>query len=119
MTVSLKKLKDQVIVITGASSGIGLATAEAAAREGAQLVLAARSQNALHSIVDRINAAGGEAVSVPCDVADRRQVENLREAALLRFGRFDTWINNAGTSIYGRLEEVDEGDSRRLFDINF
>jgi len=119
MTVSLKKLQDQVIVITGASSGIGLASAEAAARGGAKLVLAARSQRALEDIVARINGLGGEAVSVPCDVADRRQVENLREAALLRFGRFDTWVNNAGASIYGRLEEVDERDARRLFDINF
>lgn len=115
----MKPLKDQVIVITGASSGIGLATAKAAAREGARLVLAARSEHALNGIVSEIFTEGGEAISVTCDVADRRQVENLAEAAVRRFGRIDTWINDAGLSIYGRLEEVSEKDSRRLFDINY
>jgi short-subunit dehydrogenase len=115
----VKPLKDQVIVVTGASSGIGLATARAAAREGARLVLAARSARALDGIVAEIFSEGGEAISVTCDVADRGQVEALAQAALRRFGRIDTWINNAGLSIYGRLEEVSESDSRRLFDINY
>ena len=119
MSASLKKLKDQVVVITGASSGIGLATAEAAAREGARLVLAARSARAMNGVVDRIKEAGGEAIFVRCDVSDRAQVEVLAKAAIDRYGRIDTWINNAGLSIYGRLEQVNEEDSRRLFDINF
>jgi short-subunit dehydrogenase len=62
---------------------------------------------------------GREAVFIPCDVSDRGQVENVARAAIERFGRIDTWINNAGLSIYGRLDQVDETDSRRLFDINF
>jgi short-subunit dehydrogenase len=114
-----KPLSKQVIVILGASSGIGLATAKAAAREGAELVLAARSENALNGIVGQINQAGGQAVFIPCDVSDRKQVEAVAEGAMARFGRIDTWINNAGLSIYGRLDEVSEQDSRRLFDINF
>lgn len=119
MAVSLKPLDQQVIVITGASSGIGLATAEAAAKQGAKLVLAARSAQTLSEIVQNINAAGGQAVHVVADVADRQQVERIAETAITRFGCIDTWINDAGVSIYGRLDEVSEKDNRRLFDTNF
>jgi short-subunit dehydrogenase len=119
MALSLKPLDQQVIVITGASSGIGLATAVAAAEEGAKLVLASRSQQTLEELAQRINANGGEAIAVVADVADRQQVQRVAEAAIGRFGRIDTWINDAGLSIYGRLDEVSEEDSRRLFDINF
>lgn len=119
MAIKLKKLADQVIVITGASSGIGLATAETAAQKGAKVVLAARSSETLEEIAKRINDAGGEALAVACDVADRAQVERVAEAAVARFGRIDTWVNDAGIAIYGRLDEVSEEDSRRLFDINF
>jgi short-subunit dehydrogenase len=119
MAVSLKPLDQQVIVITGASSGIGLATVEEAAKQGAKLVLAARSAQTLEEIVQQITAAGGEAISVQADVGDRGQVEQIAEAAIRRFGRIDTWINDAGVSIYGRLHEVSDEDSRRLFDTNF
>src|SRR4051812_2995472 len=119
MSVQLKKLADQVIVVTGASSGIGLATAEAAAKQKAKLVLAARSAQALDEIARRLTAMGAEVVAVTCDVSDRKQVEQLAERAITQFGRIDTWINNAGQGLYGRLDEVTDDDSRRLFDINF
>jgi short-subunit dehydrogenase len=119
MALSLKPLNQQVVVITGASSGIGLATAVAAAEEGAKLVLTSRSQDTLEELAQRINANGGEAIAVVADVAERQQVQQVAEAAISRFGRIDTWINDAGLSIYGRLDEVSEEDSRRLFDINF
>lgn len=119
MTVKLKKLQDQVIVITGASSGIGLATAEAAAQRGAKVVLAARSEQALNTIVQRITTAGGQAIAVPCDVADRGQVDRVAQTAIQRFGRIDTWVNNAGLAIYGRSDETEERDARRLFDVNY
>ncbi|HYN89482.1 MAG TPA: SDR family oxidoreductase, partial [Ardenticatenaceae bacterium] len=73
----------------------------------------------LAQLVRDIGDAGGEAIAVAADVADRQQVERVAEAAIRRFGRIDTWINNAGVTIYGRLEEVGEQDSRRLFDTNF
>jgi short-subunit dehydrogenase len=119
MAVTLKPLEEQVMVITGASSGIGLATAEAAAEKGARLVLTSRSEEALSEIAQRINDAGGEAIYVVADVADRGQMERVASAAIGRFGRIDTWVNDAGISIYGRLDEVSEEDSRRLFDTNF
>jgi short-subunit dehydrogenase len=118
-SIDLKPLDQQVIVITGASSGIGLATVEAAAKQGARLVLAARSGQALQEICQKINDAGGQAVYVIADVGKREQVEHVAEVALQKFGRIDTWINDAGGSIYGRLDEVSDEDNRRLFDTNF
>ncbi len=119
MSAKLKKIEVQAIVITGASSGIGLATAETAAKRGAKVVLAARSEEALAEIAQRLNLAGGDTIAVTTDVSDRAQVEKLAQAAIEKFGRIDTWINNAGLSIYGRLDQVKEEDSRRLFDTNF
>jgi short-subunit dehydrogenase len=119
MGVSLKPVAEQVIVVTGASSGIGLATAMAAAREGARVVLVARSEQTLREIVDRLLTEGAQATYFAADVSDRAQVEAAARAAEERFGPIDTWVNNAGVSIYGRLEEVVEGDSRRLFETNF
>lgn len=119
MDIALKPLERQVMVITGASSGIGLATAEAAAGLGARLVLTARSADTLDAIVDDINAEGGEAIAVPADVAERAQLETVAQEAVRRFGRIDTWVNDAGGSIYGRLEQVSDADNKRLFETNF
>jgi short-subunit dehydrogenase len=119
VSLKLKPLDQQVIVVTGASSGIGLCTAESAAKQGAKVVLAARSGETLDEVASRINAAGGQSISVVADVSDRRQMEQVAQAAVDRFGRIDTWVNNAGLAIYGRLDEVSDEDSRRLFDINF
>jgi short-subunit dehydrogenase len=119
MGIALKDLNEQVVVITGASSGIGLATVQAMAEEGAMLVLAARSEETLADIVAEIEAGGGEASYVVADVGDRAQVERIAQQAIARFGRIDTWINNAGGSIYGRIGEVSEEDNKRLFDTNF
>jgi short-subunit dehydrogenase len=118
MTPKLKSIEEQVIVITGASSGIGLSTAQLAAHRGAKLVLTARSQT-LNDIVAYIESTGREAVAIPADVADRQQMQRVADRAISHFGRIDTWVNNAGLAIYGRLDEVSDEDNRRLFDINF
>jgi len=119
MKRSLKPLDQQVIVITGASSGIGLATAMAAAQQGASLVLAARSLQTLDGLVAQLAESGAKAIALQCDVGDRVQVQRVGDAAIQRFGRIDTWINNAGVSIYGRVDEVSDDDSQRLFQTNF
>jgi short-subunit dehydrogenase len=119
MSSSLKPLDQQVVVITGASSGIGLATALDAAHAGARVVLAARSDDVLEAIVATLEKQGHEAISVKADVAERAQVDRIAAAAIERFGRIDTWANVAGNTIYGRVDEVSEADSRRLFDVNF
>ena len=115
----MKPLGDQVLVITGASSGIGLATAEHAAEAGAIVVLVARSEHTLEDIARRIDPTGKRSLVVVCDVAERAQVERAAKRAAERFGRIDTWVNNAGLGMYGRLDECDYEDARRLFDINF
>jgi short-subunit dehydrogenase len=119
MKVRLRRLRDQVVVLTGASSGIGLVTARLAARRGARLVLAARSDEELHRLAGEVAARGGQAVPVAADVGREEDVQRIADAAVERFGGFDTWVNNAGVSIFGRLEEVSIEDMRRLFETNF
>ena len=119
MKYTLKPLHEQVMVITGPSSGIGLATALMAAAGGAKLVLASRSEQVLDELCNQILQAGGEAIRVVADVGRRVDLDRVAEAAVERFGRIDTWVNNAGVSIYGRLQDVGEQDNRRLFDTNF
>src|SRR5690606_36687630 len=108
MKIKLRPLDEQVIVITGASSGIGLATAYEAAKKGAKLVLAARSEEDLDRITQEINSKGGEAIFVVAAVGRKEEVEKIASAAKTYFGRFDTWVNDAGVSIYGRLEKVSD-----------
>jgi short-subunit dehydrogenase len=119
MKIQLKRVREQVIVITGATSGIGLATAKAAARRGASVVLNARAESDLQTVAGQINDIGGQVAYLAGDVADLEVVRNLAKTALREFGRIDTWVNNAGVSIYGMIEEVSLEDARRLFDTNY
>ncbi len=114
----IKPLEDQVIVLTGASSGIGLVTARMAAKRGARLVLAARSEEALRELADEINNAGGEALAVTCDVSKEEDVKRLHDMAVERFGGYDTWVNDAGVGMYGKIWEVPTDDAKKLFETN-
>ncbi|MCU4973848.1 SDR family oxidoreductase [Halobacteria archaeon AArc-m2/3/4] len=116
--VNPKNVEDQVIVITGASSGIGLTTARMAADRGANIVAAARSEDALRELTDEIRAEGGEAEYVVADVSKREDVREIAQIAENAFGGFDTWVNGAAVSIYGKLEEVPVEEMRQQFDTN-
>jgi NAD(P)-dependent dehydrogenase (short-subunit alcohol dehydrogenase family) len=119
MKLRLKRLEDQVMVITGGTSGIGLATAKRAAECGARVVLCSRNEAELRDTVAAIEERGGTARSVVADVANQEDVERLATTAIEEFGALDTWINNAGVSFYGRLTEVAIEDMRQLFEVNF
>ncbi|HEU4649731.1 MAG TPA: SDR family oxidoreductase [Gemmatimonadales bacterium] len=121
MRVTLKPIRRQVLVITGASSGIGLATARAAVRDGARVFLVARDEAALDQICADLNAITREprAAYLAADVADADALERAAEEAVAHFGAIDTWVNNAGVSLYARLTEAHLDEKRRLFDVTF
>lgn len=112
-------IPEQVVVITGASSGIGLATARAAARRGAKVVLAARNERDLNNAAEEIRRGGGEAIPVPTDVTDYAQVEALARRAVEEYGRIDSWVNNAGVSLYATFEEASLEDFKQVVDVVF
>ncbi|HZH30385.1 MAG TPA: SDR family oxidoreductase [Pyrinomonadaceae bacterium] len=114
----LRPLSEQVVVLTGASSGIGRATAIELGRRGASVALAGRNAEALRTAASEVEAAGGRALSVVTDVADSTQVFRLAEEAAAHFGRIDTWINNAAVSEYGTLEEIDLAEIERIVAVN-
>jgi short-subunit dehydrogenase len=116
--MKLKKISEQTIVITGATSGIGLATARMAAEKGAKLVLVARNEKALSELADELSSEGTRVIFAIADVADEKALRTAAEIAKANFGGFDTWVNNAGASVYGRIMDVPVEDLRRVFETN-
>ena len=109
---------DQVAIITGASSGIGEATAEALAGDGIQVVLTARRAEKLEAVADRIESNGGDALVVPADVTDDDALDSLVETVKDEFGRIDVLVNGAGFGLYGSVEETPIDEARYQFDVN-
>jgi NAD(P)-dependent dehydrogenase (short-subunit alcohol dehydrogenase family) len=113
-----REIGDSVVVITGASSGIGRATALAFARHGASVALAARSEETLREVAEECESAGGRALVVPTDVTDEEAVQELARRTVESFGRIDTWVNNAGVMVYGFLEDVPSEAYRQVIETN-
>ena len=116
---TLKPLNQQSIVITGATSGIGLATARRAARAGACVFLIARGEADLKALCEELQATGARAAWAVADVADHAALSEAAEKCVRLFGGFDTWVNNAGVSIYGAISATNLDDQRRLFETNY
>jgi NAD(P)-dependent dehydrogenase (short-subunit alcohol dehydrogenase family) len=109
---------DHVVVITGASSGIGRETALEFGNRGARVVVAARNEEGLESLSKEINRLRGEALTVVTDVTDFSQVASLASRAVERFGHIDTWVNNAAVSTYGSVEEMAPEELHRVIEVN-
>ncbi len=116
--MSKNEKPERVAIVTGASSGIGEATAHCLAQAGYAVVLAARRADLLDSIVADIRAAGGEALSVPTDLSDAEQTSALVRTTLDTFGRVDVLVNNAGYGPPYALEQMDRTSLRHVFDVN-
>jgi NADP-dependent 3-hydroxy acid dehydrogenase YdfG len=114
----MAKLDGKVAVITGASSGIGEATAEALAAEGAAVVVAARREERLASLVERIERAGGSTMTVRCDVTDEDQAHELIRHSREELGSVDILVNNAGVMLLSRIEKGLSDQWRKMFDVN-
>jgi NAD(P)-dependent dehydrogenase (short-subunit alcohol dehydrogenase family) len=114
-----KPLGEQVLVVTGASSGLGRAIARLAGERGAKVVVTARNAEALDACVAEIERAGSEALAVPGDVADRAQVERAVAGAVDRFGRIDTYVANAIVTVYAEAERLEPEELRRVWEVNF
>lgn len=116
---TLKPLNQQAIVVTGATSGIGLAVARRAARAGACVFLIARGESDLKALCEELQAAGARVAWAVADVADHEALKEAAGKCVRLFGGFDTWVNNAGVSIFGVIRETSLEDQRRLFETNY
>jgi short-subunit dehydrogenase len=113
-----RPINEQVVVITGASSGIGRETALEFGKRGASVVLAARNEEALGEVAREIEREGGMAHAVPTDVADWSQVERLAQEAVNRYGRIDTWVNDAAVAEYATVEQMSIEEIDRIIQVN-
>lgn len=116
--MNLKPINQQVVAVVGASSGIGRDTALKFAERGAKVVVAARSQQGLASLVEEIQQRGGEAIAVIADVADYEQVKAIADKAVDRFGRLDTWVHVAATGLFSTFDRITPDEFKRVIDVN-
>jgi len=112
------EIRGKVVVVTGASAGIGLATARSFAREGARLALVARSTDALSKLAEELHGEGVEAIAVPADFRDPEQIRGVIAEIERQFGRIDILINNAGQAAAGTIADVSLDDFRQIVELN-
>lgn len=118
MTIRLKRVPEQVAVIFGASSGIGREVALRMAKLGAKLVVAARSEEGLDSLLGEIEGSGGHAVAVTAEASDFGQVKAVADRAVSEYGRLDTWVHCAAVAVYATFEQTTPDEFRRIIDVN-
>jgi NAD(P)-dependent dehydrogenase (short-subunit alcohol dehydrogenase family) len=116
--VQLKLVGEQVVVLMGASSGIGRETALRFARKGAKVVVSARSEEGLDSLVEEIRREDGEAIAVPADTSEFDQVKAVADRAVQEYGRLDTWVHLAAVGLFATFEETTPEEFRRVIDVN-
>jgi NAD(P)-dependent dehydrogenase (short-subunit alcohol dehydrogenase family) len=116
--MQLKPVEEQVVVVFGASSGIGRVTALKFAERGAKVVVAARSEQGLATLVDEIRANGGQAIAVPADTTDFEQVKAVADRAVAEYGRLDTWVHLAGVLMYATFDETTPEEFRQIVEVN-
>ncbi|MBD2460305.1 SDR family oxidoreductase [Oscillatoria sp. FACHB-1407] len=116
--MQLKPIHEQVVVVFGASSGIGRETALQFARQGAKVVVSGRSIEGLTSVLDEIEQQGGSAIAFPADVADFDQVKAVADKAVDYFGRLDTWVHLAATSVFATFDKITPDEFKRVIDVN-
>ena len=114
----LKPVEEQVVVLVGASSGIGRETALRFAKRGAKVVISARGQQGLNSLVDEIRHSGGQAVAVPADASDYEQVKVVADRAVEEYGRLDTWVHLAAVLLVASVEDTTPEEFKRVIDVN-
>jgi NAD(P)-dependent dehydrogenase (short-subunit alcohol dehydrogenase family) len=114
-----KPISEQVVVVAGGSYGLGRAIVRAAADRGAKVAVGARGRDAVDAAVREVEAAGSQGLGLETDVADRKQVEKLVDAAVERFGRIDTYVANAMVTVYAEAHRLSDDELRRVFDVNF
>src|SRR3954468_15228599 len=119
MGATKKPLSEQVVVVTGASSGLGRAVARGAGEAGAKVVVTARNGEALDDAVREIEAFGSEAIAVPADHSVQDEVAQVVEHAVDRFGRIDTYVANAIVTVYAETYRYEAEELRRIMDVNF
>ncbi|HEY5662052.1 MAG TPA: SDR family NAD(P)-dependent oxidoreductase, partial [Gaiellaceae bacterium] len=112
-------MKSEVVVVTGASAGVGRAVAHEFARHGARVALVARGEPGLDEARREVEALGGQALVVPTDVADAEQVEAAAEAVEQAFGPIDVWVNDAMATIFSRFLEVEPDEYRRATEVTY
>lgn len=112
-------LRDKVVVVTGASSGVGRAIARAAGEQRARVALIARGTDGLEAAAREIDAAGGESLVLPLDLADAAAVEAASDRIIARWGRIDVWVNDAMVSVFSQIRDMKPQEYRRVMEVNF
>jgi NAD(P)-dependent dehydrogenase (short-subunit alcohol dehydrogenase family) len=116
--MQLKPVEEQVVVLMGASSGIGRETALRFADRGARVVVSARGKEGLNSLVEEIRGKGGQATAVPAEVTDFEQVKAVADRAVEEYGRLDTWVHLAAVGLFATFEQTTPEEFKRVIDVN-